>query len=206
MFTPPVGAVVLAAGLSRRFGSAKLLAEWQGRPVLAHVLETIAGARDDGLLTGGVVVHRPDDTDTPRLARERGLEPHINTRSAQGMASSLLLGLNALSAERWEPMEGALVVMGDQPLLRKDVIEQLLRAFSPPMDLVRPRYLDDPDEPGHPVLVRRTLWDRARSLEGDQGFRALATWSNARVVTIDVSGRNPDVDTPEDLAALDGEA
>jgi molybdenum cofactor cytidylyltransferase len=206
MSPPPVGAVVLAAGQSRRFGSAKLLTEWRGRPLLAHVLETIAGARDAGLLTGGVVVHRPDDIDAPRLARERGLEPHINTRPERGMASSLRLGLTALSAERWEPMEGALVVMGDQPLLRQDVIERLIRAFSPTMDLLRPRYLDDPGEPGHPVLVNRRLWDRARSLEGDQGFRALATGSNVRVGTIDVAGRNPDVDTPDDLAALDGKA
>ena len=198
-----VGAVVLAAGLCRRFGSAKLLAQWQGRPIISYVLETIAQARDEGLLTVGVVVHRPDDTDTPRMAREHGLEPHINTRPAHGMASSLRLGLNALSSERWQPLEGALVVMGDQPLLRHDVIEQLIRAFSPSTDLVRPEYASAPEQPGHPVLVHRRLWDKARSLAGDQGFRVLATWNNVRAGTIRVEGSNPDVDTPEDLAGLD---
>ena len=201
----PVGAVVLAAGLCRRFGSAKMLAEWRGRPIISYVIETIAVARADGLLTAGVVVHRPDDTETPRMAREQGLEPHINTRPSHGMASSLRLGLNALSSERWEPLEGALVVMGDQPLLRRDVIERLIGAFSPSMDLLRPEYADAPDEPGHPVLVHRRLWDRARSLAGDQGFRAFATWNNVRAATIRVEGSNPDVDTPTDLASLDGE-
>jgi len=200
----PVGAVVLAAGLGRRFGSAKLLAEWRGRPIISHVLETVAAARDEGLLTTGVVGHRPDDTATPRRAREYGFEPHINTRPAQGMASSLLLGINALSSERWQPLEGALVVMGDQPLLRRDVIARLLCAFSPSMDLVRPEYADAPEEPGHPVLVHRRIWDRARSLAGDQGFRVLATWNNVRSETIRVEGSNPDVDTPEDLTRLDG--
>ena len=202
----PVGAVVLAAGLGRRFGSAKMLAEWRGRPIVSYVLETIAAARDDGILSAGVVVHRPDDIETPRLAREIGIEPHLNTRPAQGMASSLRLGLNALASERWQPLEGALVVMGDQPLLRRDVIDRLIAAFSPSMDLVRPEYADAPEEPGHPVLVHRRLWDRARSLTGDQGFRVFATWNNVREGTIRVDGANPDVDTPEDLAGLDDQA
>ena len=206
MTPAPVGAVVLAAGLSSRFGSAKLTAEWRGRPIISHVLDTVAGARDDGLLTAGIVVHRAEDAQTPRLALERGLEPHVNTRPTQGLSSSLRVGLNALCAERWEPMEGALVIMGDQPLLRKDVIARLLAAFIPSMDIVRPQYLEDPGEPGHPVLVHRRLWGRARSLTGDQGFRAIATWGQVRETTIQVDGANPDVDTPADLAGLDGNA
>jgi molybdenum cofactor cytidylyltransferase len=202
----PVGAVVLAAGLSRRFGSAKLLAQWRGRPIISYVIETVAAAREEGLLTAVVVIHRPDDTETPGLARKLGIEPHINTRPAHGMASSLLLGLNALTSERWQPLEGALVVMGDQPLLRLDVIRRLLGASSPSLDLVRPAYADAPEVPGHPVLVHRRLWDRARSLAGDQGFRVLATWNNVRVGTIQVDGTNPDVDTPEDLTGLDDKA
>jgi molybdenum cofactor cytidylyltransferase len=202
----PVGAVVLAAGLCRRFGSAKMTAHWRGRPIISYVLETIATARKEGILAAGVVVHRPDDIETPRLARESGLEPHINTRPSQGMASSLRLGLNALASERWQPLEGALVVMGDQPLLRRDVIDRLISALTPSMDLVRPEYADAPEDPGHPVLVHRRLWDKARSLTGDQGFRVLAAWNSARAETIRVDGANPDVDTPEDLAGLDDRA
>jgi molybdenum cofactor cytidylyltransferase len=177
MSPAPVGALVLAAGLCRRFGSAKLLAVWKGRPIVSYVLDEVAAARDAGLITAGIVVHRPDDLETPRMARERGLEPHLNPRPASGMASSLRLGLNALGAPRWQPMDGALVVMADQPLLRREVIEALVDAFRPSMDLVRPRYSADPEVPGHPVIVHRRLWDRARSLTGDQGFRVLAEWN-----------------------------
>ena len=199
----PVGALVLAAGLGRRFGSAKLLARWRDRPIVSYVLDAVALARDRGLLTTGVVVHRLDDFETPRMARERGLEPHRNSRASSGMAASLRLGLNALAADRWQPLEGALVVMGDQPLLRADVIESLVNAFQPSVDVMRPSYAADPDAPGHPVIVNRRLWDRARSLAGDQGFRGIESWGNVRLETLPVEGANPDIDTPDDLARLD---
>lgn len=206
MPAPPVAAIVLAAGLGRRFGSAKLLAEWRGQPVVAHVLDRVAAARDEGLLTGAVVIHRPDDLATPALARQRGLEPHLNPRPVTGMASSLRIGLMVLAADRWQPLEGAMVVLGDQPLIKQEVLEALVRAFRPSMDLVRPQYQGDPSGPGHPVIVHRRIWDRARSLTGDQGFRVLGTWGNLRMGTIQVPGVNPDVDTPEDLVALDRDA
>ncbi len=203
MASTPVAAVVLAAGLCRRFGSAKLQAVWRGRPLVAHVLDAVAAAREARVLTGAVVLHRPDDLVTPQLAREHALEPQLNPRPANGMASSLRLGLTALGAPRWQPVEGAMVVLADQPLLRLEVIEALVEAFSPAMDLVRPRYAGSDGEPGHPVIVHRRLWDRARSLTGDQGFRVVAAWSNVRMGSITVPGTNPDVDTPEDLRALD---
>lgn len=199
----PVGALVLAAGLGRRFGGAKLLAPWRDRPVVSYALDAVALARDRGWLTTGVVVHRPDDLETPRMARERGLEPHRNSRPASGLASSLRLGLNALAAQRWQPLDGALVVMGDQPLLRVDVIESLVKAFETSVDVVRPRYAAQPEAPGHPVIVHRRLWDRARGLSGDRGFRGIESWDNVRLATIAVEGDNPDIDTPDDLARLD---
>lgn len=205
MVPAPVGALVLAAGLGRRFGGAKLLALWRGRPIVSYVFDVLAECRSRSVLTAGIVVHRPDDFDTARMASERGLEPHRNSRPGSGMASSLRLGLTALSAERWQPLDGALVVMGDQPLLRPEVIETLVSAFEPAMDIVRPQYADDPEGPGHPVIVHRRLWDRARGLTGDEGFRVIATWKDVRVAAIPVSGSNPDVDTPDDLARLGGQ-
>jgi len=139
-------------------------------------------------------------------ASVRGFEPHRNSRPVLGMASSLRLGLNALAAERWQPLDGALIVMGDQPLLRVEVIESLVLAFEPPVDVVRPCYSAEPEAPGHPVIVHRRLWARARSLTGDHGFRAIETWSEVRLETIAVEGTNPDIDTPEDLARLEEQA
>ena len=38
---PPVGCVIMASGLARRFGSNKLLADFEGRPLLCRALEVM---------------------------------------------------------------------------------------------------------------------------------------------------------------------
>ena len=96
MDTPVVAPLVLAAGLSRRFGGAKLSALFRGRPLLANVLNQIATAREQHLLEDGVVVCRSDDLDGARLATAAGLLAVANADPASGVSSSLRLGLDAL--------------------------------------------------------------------------------------------------------------
>ena len=198
-----VAPIVLAAGLCRRFGGAKLSTSFRGRPLLSHCLGVLTEALEAGLIEPGVLVHRPDDLLSRSLAEPAGLKPIPNPRPATGMAHSLRLGLAALEAAG--PPEWAMIVLGDQPLLRLEVIEALTTAARPPMDLVRPVYQGSPPAPGHPVLVHHRLWSQAARLTGDQGFRTLATWTTLRAGMIEVPGRNPDVDTPADLASLEAE-
>jgi len=68
--------------------------------------------------------------------------------------------------------------------------------------VVRPRYSEAPDEPGHPVLLDRDAWGLAERLSGDQGLGAALARSPHLVLHVDVDGANPDVDTPADLDLL----
>ena len=200
-----IAPVVLAAGRSVRFGSAKLLAPYRGRPLLWHALDTVAASRRAGLLCGGVLVHRAEDPRVLALGREAGLLPVANDRPEAGMARSLQLGLEALAADPgMEAVGWALIVLGDQPLLRHTVIAWLAEATHGGADLVRPGYSEASSMPGHPVLLRRRVWPLAARLTGDQGFGHLPPGSLA-IETVPVPGRNPDVDTPADLAGLDPE-
>jgi CTP:molybdopterin cytidylyltransferase MocA len=56
--------------------------------------------------------------------------------------------------------------------------------------------------PGHPVLLGRSVWPRARQLKGDRGFSILQSADPGETVTVDVKGDNPDVDTRADLNGL----
>jgi CTP:molybdopterin cytidylyltransferase MocA len=197
-------ALILAAGEGRRFGGGKLHARYRGRPLLSYVLDVVAVARKRGLLDGGHVVVAAGDDRGVTLAREAGLEPIINQSLELGLSHSIRLGLTALETRRRGAAHAALVFLGDQPLVRPDVVEALVTAWREGRGpVIRPRYADSPDTPGHPVLVTRAIWARARALEGDQGLGALLGSSPSETVLLDVKGDNPDVDTQRDLNALE---
>jgi molybdenum cofactor cytidylyltransferase len=58
---------------------------------------------------------------------------------------------------------------------------------------------------GNPVLLARTLFDRAMRLDGDEGARRLlADLSAGEIIEIDAEGSGAafDVDTPGDLSLI----
>ena len=196
-----VHALILAAGQGRRFGGGKLHALYRGQPLLSCVLDVVAVARKRGLLDGGHVVVAADDERALSLARARWLSTVINDAPELGLSHSVRLGLTALEG-RANDAVAALVFLGDQPMVRADVVEALVARVGGG-SIIRPRYEARPDAPGHPVLLDRSIWARARELEGDRGFSALLDSSPQETVVVDVKGDNPDVDTRADLKALE---
>lgn len=195
-----VGAVVLAAGLGRRFGGAKLVAPLQGRPVVAHVCSAVALAREAGVVAAGWLVAAKGDEAVAALARVAGLEVIINEQPEEGVSGSIRRGLAGLSTTRNTARFGAaLVVLGDQPLLRVETMRRLVESWREDGGpVIRPRYLDAPDTPGHPVLLDRAVWPLAERSIGDTGLAALLPLPRY----IEVSGANPDVNTQDDLRML----
>lgn len=195
-----IGAVVLAAGSATRFGGDKLAAVFRGAPLLTHMIGTVAQSLRDGVVRDAVVVHRLADTWVTAAAREAGVQPVANPAPTRGLASSVNCGLEALMPTEcaW-----AMILLGDQPLVRSEVLAALARAAGgagSDVDLIRPRYAEDPDTPGHPVMLHRRCWPGAATLEGDRGPGTLVPPTRTR--EIPVPGSNPDVDLPDDLARL----
>ena len=188
-----VVAIVLAAGASRRFGSPKLLAPLAGRPVLQHVLDAVAASP-----VGDVVVVLGDGASAIETAIEWRTERRaVNPRPQDGLSSSLRVGLDAAAED---PLaEAALVILGDQPSVRPAVIRAVIAAAANvPEPIIRARYSDD--EAPNPVLIRRPAWALAAGLDGDRGLGPLLAHRPELVGEVAVDGRNPDIDTPADLA------
>lgn len=199
---------MVAAGVGTRFGGAKLMAKWRDRELLGHVLLKLGSARAAGLVAGTVVVHRDEDDAVRALAAEYRCMPVSVGRQHAELSTSLKVGLDALSrhGSRFD-RQAALVCLGDQPLLRLDVIRALVEAWNrSTAPIVRPSYRDEPGKPGHPLLIARSLWSLASELRGDAGFGMLFEARHMTVRTVSVAGSNPDVDTPEDLQALEAVA
>ena len=123
-------------------------------------------------------------------------------RSTLAISASIQTGLAAAEAA-FDPSDvtAALLILGDQPLLSVETIRSVT-AGDAPGALVRPRYAESPDTPGHPALIGRTHWALARELTADRGFEPLLRARGLDWTYLDVAGANPDVDTPEDLAGL----
>ena len=195
-----VAGLVLAAGSGRRFGGAKLLAPLRGRPLAEYALDVAGRARAAGLLSDLRVVVAAGDEELAALAHAAGATAMVNEAPERGLSSSLREGLAALG-----DAGAALVLLADQPLVRLDVLAVLVAAWHERLGvMIRPRYAASPDEPGHPVLLDRSVWPLAERLEGDAGLGRLLGAGAPGVALIDVGGSNPDVDTPTDLHLLEG--
>jgi len=198
-----LAALVLAAGAGSRFSAEpgrKLLAPLEGRPLLAHVLATLREAMPATTIV--VLGHG-----APAVERAIDWAGEVRVRNpapALGLASSLQLGIHALEA-RDEPIDGAFIVLGDQPRLRADVLHALehAAAIQRPADrpLLVPRYLEDPG-PRNPVLLLRPAWPIVDGLQGDRGLGALIDARPDLVLEVETPGSMPDVDRPEDLERL----
>lgn len=187
-------AVVLAAGVSSRFGTPKPLALLAGRPVLQHVLDAVASVG----VAEVVVVLGADADQIERHLRWRSERRLRNPRPEEGISSSLRVGLDGVSPG----CDAALILLGDQPLVRVDVIERLLDGFdSPALPIVVPRYRDGGGS--NPLLIHRAAWSMAREARADRGLGPVLRDHPELLVHVDVEGSNPDIDTAEDLARIE---
>jgi molybdenum cofactor cytidylyltransferase len=191
-----VGAVVLAAGAGSRFGGGKLRADLDGRPVVRHVLDAAIAAELDPI----VIVVPPDEA-------LHGLDlspahPVVNATPEDGLSGSVRLGLRALQADPAAMPDAALILPGDQPRVRPEVMLALIAAAGALADagFVVPAYADDPAP--NPVLACRRVWRLADELAGDHGFGPVLAAHPELVRRVPVPGSNPDVDTVADLERL----
>ena len=198
-----MAAVILAAGAGSRFGGGKVRAALDGRPLVAHVLGAVRDAgirrvvvvlgRDAGAVLGAVRAIEPSALD--------GVLVTINPAPERGLATSLRLGFGPGAAP---PVSaGVLFLLADQPRVRASVVRELCAARVPAGTIaVAPSYSGDAAP--NPVLLLPGGWPLVAGAAGDRGLGPLLTADPARVVRVAVSGTNPDVDTPGDLAALAG--
>jgi CTP:molybdopterin cytidylyltransferase MocA len=185
-----IGGIVLAAGAGTRFGGGKQLALLDGRPLLEHVLRAVAASPVGRVL----VVLGSGAEEVAARVNLHGAEMIVCERWEEGQAASLACALAELA-----DCEAVVVAVGDQPRLSPDAIRRVIAARGDGAAAVRATYRG---EPGHPVLLESTLFERLRNVTGDHGARNLLLSVTTREVPCDDLGGGEDVDTPAQLDAL----
>jgi molybdenum cofactor cytidylyltransferase len=194
---PVTGAVLLAAGFSRRFGSVKLQARLpDGNTILQQCFNNILQATDNiivvgrkDLLANGVYQFLPAQ---PRI------QLILCEDAESGMGHSLACAVKQLP-EDWQSV---LVCLGDMPLVRPDTLKNIIAA-SAGDTIVIPVWQS---QRGHPVSFGRKYFAELADSQGDTGGRhIIRKYSrNIHELQTDDQGVVQDIDTPEALALLTG--
>src|SRR5690349_11233682 len=137
-----IAAIVLAAGLSSRMGQSKHLLPWlNDKTVIEQILAQVIAASVPSI----VVITGNRAEEVAAQAQKMGLEALYNPDYATGeMLSSLKTGLRHLPDE----VDGVLVVLGDQPRIQVEALQQIMAAFAVGKGkIIAPRYRG---QRGHP--------------------------------------------------------
>jgi molybdenum cofactor cytidylyltransferase len=179
-----LAAVVLAAGSARRFGSDKLSATFDGKPLISHAIRAAQAAPVDRVV---VVAH-------PALELGPSTDLEVVRLASGALSDSLRAGLAAAG-----DVDGLFVFLGDMPLVPHGAAARLA-------ERIGDAYVAMPvhaGKPGHPVLLSQRAFGDVMLLEGDAGAGKLLR-ARSDVILVDCSDPliHADVDAPEDLARL----
>ena len=186
-----IGAVVLAAGLSRRMGRPKMVLPWGAGTVIGRVVAVLdaAGVDEIVVVTGGA------RQQVEAALRDSPARAAFNPDFANGeMSRTLQVGLAALGPD----VDAALVTLGDQPQIETAVVRAVLAAWRREGErLVVPSYRM---RRGHPWLVARPLWDALLAIAPPETLRDFLNRHLAETVfvTVETPSVLHDLDTPED--------
>jgi molybdenum cofactor cytidylyltransferase len=207
-----IGAIILAAGSSRRFGDDKRKSRLtNGDTLLEATIRKATNCLSEVLVVLRADDHAFADTLANTLANNPATRPdnhnitfYLAPDSGQGMAHSLANGIS--QTQDWE---AALVMLGDMPFVEANTIETILNTYTAhkshntnPAPIVVPCL---GEKLGHPVLFSQRYFAEIANLTGDRGARPVidAHLENLVKLPITDNGVLLDIDRPTDLPASD---
>ncbi len=185
-----LGCLIMAAGNAARFGENKLLAEVEGKPLIAHALDAVPQELFDRIV---VVTQYPQIVS---LAHERGFQTIINDRPQEGIALTIRLGTQAMA-----DCDGILYLVADQPLLSRESISRIVQAWKE-----NPTFIvgaASGDRRGNPNLFPARFFPELTTLHGERGGSRIISKHEDAFLPVQLPARELfDCDTPQELQEL----
>lgn len=189
--------ILLAAGLSTRMGTQKLLLPFRESTVIETV---IANLRDAGLSHIYAVFSK--EVSEAVTKDYDGLTRAINPAPERGQSSSLAIGLSLLPDGR-----DFCIMLGDLPTAEPDGIAALIERFRllPPDKTVLTPAKENGGF-GHPMFYRALWKERFKSAHGDVGGRKILFEHEGEILRVPApDGHFLDIDTPDDYKNVVGD-
>ena len=220
----PIAGIILAAGESARFGEAKQLLDWKGKPFIRAVAMTAleAGLSPVSVMTGA----NAEKVESAVKDLDVSIVRNADWKSGQG--SSIKAGITALSQPPpplpasqaghlpqirhknlslqskisvvgfrggWERVGGAIFLLTDQPQITTSILRALVQRHAEGLyPIVAPIVMD---QRANPVLFDQDTFSDLMTLEGDVGGRAIFHKHRVEYLPWHDDRLLLDVDTPE---------
>lgn len=174
--------IILAAGLSSRAGTNKLILEIDGIPIIEKCILSMYDYCSRIIVVGG---HRIEDIYeiTQKFPK---IDLVYNQNYINGMFSSVKMGLKFLKGDRF------FITPGDLPLIKNTTYEAMLGINE---DIVIPTYNE---KKGHPVLIKTHLVDEILRDASINSLRDFIVKKGSATLAIADPGILFDVDIIED--------
>lgn len=185
--------VVLAAGASTRFGSAKQLVRVNGRPLMLSVVSRAVELAGHSV----TVVLGANAGELAPLLRHSPASVAVNRDWQEGIASSIREGLSHAPATA----DGVLIALADQAAVTTEDFRRLAGIWRrDPASIATAQYAG---AVGVPAIFPRWCFRELNELRGDRGAQVLLQRHVDRLVRLPMPGAELDIDRPEDLLALE---
>ena len=185
-----LGCVIMAAGSSSRFGSNKLLQEFDGKPLYRRALEAVPRERFHRVcvVTGYASI--------AELAQTMGFVTVWNDCPELGVSHTIRLGLDGLT-----DCDGVLFMTADQPLLTGQTLCRLAETFAEDGGIIAAAHNG---KRGNPCLFPREFFEELTALAGDRGGSAVIRRHEDRLVLAELPAEAlADIDTVEELRQME---
>jgi molybdenum cofactor cytidylyltransferase len=189
-------ALVPAAGMSTRLGRNKLLLSFNGKPLVAHAVDTLLASA-----VGEIIVVLGHQADQVKAAiGEKGVRFVENRDYADGLSTSVRAGFAAITARTTAVM----IYLADQPLLEPSEVNFLIHAFAGAAgnkSIVVPFFRG---QRGNPVIVSASYQSSVLAIAGDTGCRRVIKQNPDQVLTVEMETDHVvrDIDTMEQYERL----